>query len=113
MRQLNFTLIFVFCLAIVAFGLENTQSVTIRIIEGVEVHPPLVIALVCTLGLGAVLAWVFSVWSNLQSLLSTKKAVQAKDLQLENLQVDLEHYKAELEKQQPLLPGDSSINPES
>ena len=111
MRQVNFTLIFVICLALVAFGLENTQTVTIRIVKGVEFHPPLVIALVCTLGLGGVLAWVFSVWSNLQAFLSTKEAIQAKDLQLETLQVDIEQYKAELAKQQPLLPGDSSPNP--
>jgi len=45
MRQVNFTIIFVFCLAMVLFGLENTESVTINLIQGVSFKAPLAVEL--------------------------------------------------------------------
>ena len=56
MRQVNFTLIFVICLALVLFGLENSQPTSVKLIEGIELKAPLSIALVVTLGIGALLA---------------------------------------------------------
>ncbi|MGB7414009.1 MAG: LapA family protein, partial [Thermosynechococcaceae cyanobacterium] len=112
MRQVNFTLIFVICLALVLFGIENTQPVAIKIIEGVELKAPLSVELIVTLGLGAVLAWVFSVWVQVQSILSMKEVVQERDSQINDLQGDIERYKAELEEQQRLLPSVSSSREE-
>ncbi|NJK40313.1 MAG: DUF1049 domain-containing protein [Acaryochloridaceae cyanobacterium SU_2_1] len=110
MRQVNFTLIFVICLALVLFAIENTQLVSINIIKGIQITAPLSIELIIALGIGAVLAWVFSVWTALQDLFLTREALQQKEVQIEALQVNIERYKAELEEQQRLLPSVSSAN---
>lgn len=108
MRQVNFTLIFVICLALVLFAIENTQLVSINIIQGIQITAPLSIELIIALGIGAVLAWVFSVWTALQDLFITRETLQQRDIQIETLQVDIERYKAELEEQQRLLPSVST-----
>jgi uncharacterized integral membrane protein len=105
MRQVNFSIIFVICLALVLFGIENTQIVGIKLIEGVELKAPLSIELILALGVGAVLAWIFSVWTRLQSVFATKQELEARDQQIEVLQEDIERYKAEIEEQQRLLPS--------
>ncbi len=105
MRQVNFFLIFVICLALVLFGIENTQLVGINIIQGVELKAPLAIELILAMGIGAVLAWVFSVWSGLQSTLGTRQVLGEREEEIEILQADIERYKAELEEQQRLLPS--------
>jgi uncharacterized integral membrane protein len=105
MRQVNFSLIFVICLALVLFGIENTQLVGINIIQGVELKAPLAIELILAMGIGAVLAWVFSVWTGLQSTLETRQVLGEREEEIEILQADLERYKAELEEQQRLLPS--------
>ena len=104
MRQVNFTLIFVICLAVVLFAIENTQLVSIKVIKGIQLTAPLSIELIVTLGLGALLAWVFSVWTTLQELFVTREALQAREVEIESLQTDIERYKAELEEQR-LLPS--------
>ena len=75
MRQVNFTLIFVICLAVVLFAIENTQLVSIKVVKGVQLTAPLSIELIITLGIGAVLAWVFSVWTTLQDLFVTRETL--------------------------------------
>jgi uncharacterized integral membrane protein len=105
MRQVNFSLIFVICLALVLFGIENTQLVGINIIQGIELKAPLAIELILAMGIGAVLAWVFSVWTGLQSTLETRQVLGEREEEIEVLQADLERYKAELEEQQRLLPS--------
>jgi uncharacterized integral membrane protein len=105
MRQVNFSLIFVICLALVLFGIENTQLVGINIIQGVELKAPLAIELILAMGIGAVLAWVFSVWTGLQSTLETRQVLGDREEEIEILQADIERYKAELEEQQRLLPS--------
>jgi uncharacterized integral membrane protein len=109
MRQVNFSIIFVICLALVLFGIENTQLVGIKIIEGIEFKAPLSIELILAMGIGAVLAWVFSVWTRLQSVLGTKQDLEERDQQIEVLEADIERYKAEIEEQQRLLPSAKMI----
>ncbi|MEM9136230.1 MAG: LapA family protein [Cyanobacteria bacterium P01_F01_bin.42] len=104
MRQVNFVLIFVICLALVLFGIENTELVSIKIVEGVEISAPLSVELIVTAGIGAVLAWVFSVWAQIQTSISREEQEE----QIEELQANIERYKAELEEQQRLLPSVSS-----
>jgi uncharacterized integral membrane protein len=107
MRQINFVMIFVISLALVIFSIENTTPVTLKLVYGASVQAPLCIVLMVTLGIGAVLAWVFNVWVQVQRMLATRDELQSRDDQIESLQEDLERYKAELEKQQPLLPSAS------
>jgi uncharacterized integral membrane protein len=105
MRQVNFSIIFVICLALVLFGIENTEMVPIKIIEGIEFKAPLSIELILSMGIGAVLAWVFSVWVQLQSTVESRPEIEERDEQIEVLQSDIERYKAEIEERQRLLPS--------
>ena len=104
MRQVNFLIIFVICLALVLFGIENTEPAVIRVIEGVQVQAPLSIELILAMGIGAVLAWVFSVWSQIQRTIGTRKELQVREERIDELEQDVERYKAEIQEQQRLLP---------
>ncbi len=57
------------------------------------------------MGVGAILAWVFSVWVQIQATMNTREAVEGQEEQIEELQADIERYKAELEEQQRMLPS--------
>lgn len=112
MRQINFLIIFVICLALVLFGIENTEPVPIHIVEGLQFQAPLSIELIVAMGLGAVLAWVFSVWNQLQRMLDTGKELKERDSRIQELEEDVQHYKVELEEQQRLLPASQSVSDE-
>ena len=109
MRQVNFVMIFVICLALVLFGIENTELVKIRFVEGLEIQAPLSIELIIAMGIGAVLAWVFSVWIQVQRLLESQREIRERDTRIEVLEQDIERYKAEVEEQQRLLPSAESL----
>ncbi|MBD1861742.1 MULTISPECIES: lipopolysaccharide assembly LapA domain-containing protein [Trichocoleus] len=112
MRQINFLIIFVIALALVLFSLENTEPATIHIVRDIQIQAPLAVELILALGVGAVLAWVFSVWAQLQHMLEIRKGlqqVQEREQRIEELEQDLDRYKAELQNQQPLLPAVDSM----
>jgi uncharacterized integral membrane protein len=108
MRALNFFFIFLICLALVFFSIENTQPVAIQVIEGVQVKAPLCVELIVATGLGAILAWLFSLWSRMQRTLASRqqiRQVREKEQRIQELEQDIERYKAEVEAKQPLLEG--------
>lgn len=105
MRQINFLIIFVICLALVLFGIENTESTVIHIVGDKQVQAPLSVELIIAMGIGAVLAWVFSVWSQLQRSMELGKEVQIREVRIQELEEDVERYKAEIQEQQRLLPA--------
>jgi len=72
MRLLNFFFIFLICLALVLFSIENTEPTTIQIIKGVQVQAPLCVELIIATGFGAILAWLFSLWSRMQRMLASR-----------------------------------------
>lgn len=112
MRQINFLIIFVIALALVLFSLENTEPVSIHIVRDIEVQAPLAVELILAMGIGAVLAWVFSVWTQVQRVLDSRKdmvEVRRRDERIQELEQNLEEYKAELQEQQRLLPGADRI----
>ncbi|MBE9076025.1 LapA family protein [Romeria aff. gracilis LEGE 07310] len=104
MRQVNFVVIFVICLALVLFGIENTDPTPIHIIRDVQVQAPLCIELIIAMGIGAVLAWVFSVWVQVQGIIKKNPEVEQRELRIQQLEEDVERYRVELE-QQPMLPA--------
>jgi uncharacterized integral membrane protein len=112
MRQVNFFVIFVICLALVLFGIENTEPAVIHLVKGVDLQAPLSIELILAMGLGAVLAWVFSVWTRLQRLLEIGQEVRVRDARIQALEEDVERYKAEIE-QQRLLPAAKPVSSET
>ncbi|MBW4474560.1 MAG: LapA family protein [Stenomitos rutilans HA7619-LM2] len=105
MRQINFVIIFVICLALVLFGIENTDPAVIRVAQGIELQAPLAIELIMAMGIGAVMAWVFSVWTQLQRVIDTRKDLKVRDVRIQELEENVERYKAEIEEQQRLLPA--------
>lgn len=113
MRQVNFVIIFVICLALVLFGIENTDSTVIHVIEGFQIQAPLCIELLVAMGIGAVLAWVFSVWTQLQWMLDSGRELKERDGLIEELQQDVQRYKVELEEQQRLLPASQTVTDEA
>ena len=106
MRSLNFFFIFLICLALVLFSIENTEPTAIQVIKGVQVKAPLCVELIVATGLGAVLAWLFSLWSRMQRTLASRqeiRQVREKQQRIQELEQDIERYKAEVEAKQPLL----------
>lgn len=108
MRAINFLIIFLACLALVLFSLENTEPVMIKLVKGVDIQAPLCIELIAAMGLGAILAWLFSVWSQFQRLLASRKTsreLRERDNRIQALEKDLEQYKAEIPEQPNSLPS--------
>lgn len=112
MRQVNFVVIFVISLALVLFGIENTDPSVIHIVQGIDVEAPLCIELIVAMGIGAVLAWVFSVWVQVQGYFDSGKQIQRQELRIQELERDVERYQVELEEQQPMLPASKRGEPD-
>lgn len=109
MGSINFLIIFVFCVAMVFFGIENTESATIQIIpDRFEFQAPISIELIGAMGVGAILAWLFSVWTGIQNKvvdMNKERKVKAKEKEIKSLEQDLARLKEESEKQKQLLPS--------
>ncbi|MGB3208918.1 MAG: LapA family protein [Crinalium sp.] len=114
MRQINFLIIFAMGLALVLFSLQNTQAVPIQVVQGVQVQAPLCIELIFAMGLGAILAWVFSVWARFQRMLVTRSEQRQKRQQeerIQELEQEVARCKAELELQNQ--PANSELLPQA
>ena len=99
MRQLNFVVIFIVALALVLFALENTTSAPIQIVPQLKVAAPISVELILAMGLGAVLAWFFSVWSGLQKSIEMRN----KNVQIQNLQETVQNLSVEIEERKRLV----------
>lgn len=105
MRQVNFIVIFVIALALVLFGIENTEPVIIHFAPGIDVESPLCVELIVAMGIGAVFAWVFSVWAQVQGYISFGKDMQQREVRIQELEQDVQRYQVELEEQSLMLPA--------
>ncbi len=113
MRQVNFAIIFIFCLAFALFSIENTELGTIHLIPGMEVQAPISVELLIALGLGGVLAWLFSVWTHLERLLWSSPKVRQKNARIEELECKIQEYQAEINSLKPLLPFSNNSSQEA
>lgn len=104
MRQINFVIGFVITFALVLFSLENPGLVTIRIVPStIELQLPLCVAVIASMGSGAVLAWILSVWGGLQARIAQGNAqqrIREQERTIESLKEDLGRYKVDLDKKQ-------------
>ena len=109
MRQFNFVIIFIVCLAFALFAIENTEPGTIHIVPNFQVQAPIAVELLLAVGLGAVFAWVFSIWTQLQRQLAFGQQVRQKNFQIKELESKVEQYQVEIQSLQLALPpaGDS------
>ena len=109
MKQVNFLIIFIFCLALALFTIQNTKLATIYIVPGVQVQAPIAVELLLATGFGAVFAWLFSMWTQLQrQLLSSPQRKQ--NVRIQELESKIEQYQTEVQSLQLALPpaSDSS-----
>ncbi len=93
MKQINFLVFFIFTLVLVLFALENTDSAVIQIIPGVAVEAPLSVELILALGIGAAIAWLFSVWTGVQNFmvgLQKNKQIQTLQRQVSELSIQVD-----------------------
>ncbi|MEM1170801.1 MAG: LapA family protein [Cyanobacteria bacterium P01_H01_bin.35] len=112
MKPINFFLIFILCLALVIFSLQNTQLTTIKLIDGIELEAPLSVELVIATGLGAVLAWLFNLWSRVQNTIGSlgqMREIRSRNKRIQELQEDVERYEEEL-KQRASLPTSETLS---
>ncbi|MCP9888997.1 DUF1049 domain-containing protein [Cyanobium sp. ATX 6A2] len=118
MKQLNFLLIFSFGLAMVMFTLENTAPTTVHFLPGMKTTLPLAALLLVVGGFGAAAAWVFAVWSGVTRRVETLQRqgeFEAQQVRIEELEHDLQRYRATVDAQLGLLPaaGQSSARAEA
>jgi hypothetical protein len=108
MRQLNFLLIFSFGLAMVMFTLENTAATTVHFLPGVSTTLPLAALLLVVGGIGAIAAWIFAVWSGVVKKVETLQdpdEAEAQQVRIQELENDLQRYRATVDAQLALLPA--------
>jgi hypothetical protein len=108
MRQLNFLLIFTFGLAMVMFTLENTTATTVRFLPGVTFTVPLAALLLLVGGVGATAAWIYAVWSGVVrkvESLQNEGEQEAQRVRIQELESDLQRYRATVDAQLALLPA--------
>ncbi|MEB3361245.1 MAG: LapA family protein [Synechococcaceae cyanobacterium] len=108
MRQLNFLLIFSFGLAMVMFTLENTAATTVNFIPGVSLTLPLAAMLLLVGGIGATAAWIFAVWTGVVRKVETlqeQSELESQQVRIQELESDLERYRATVEAQLAMLPA--------
>ena len=111
MLLINLAIIFIICLALSFFSIQNPEYAEVTIFPGLEVHAPIAIELIVASGLGAVLAWMLSSWIQFQRFIAfnstiTKKDNRIKELEkkIEELENKLEESQAEIQSLQPVLP---------
>jgi uncharacterized integral membrane protein len=104
MKQINFAIIFILSLALAFFAVENTESVTVQLIPAVEVKAPIAVELILAIGLGAVMAWLFSIWTRLQSNLLSNHQNRQKEAEIKELESKLDKYKVEIQSLKLALP---------
>ena len=90
MRQLNFVIIFIFCIVVALFTVENSQPATIQITPGLQVQAAIAIELLLACGLGAFVVWLFSVWTH-------SNQVRQKNKQIQELESNIKQYQTEIE----------------
>jgi uncharacterized integral membrane protein len=108
MKQLNFLLIFSFGLAMVMFTLENTAPTTVHFLPGLQATLPLAVMLLVVGGVGAIAAWVFAVWTGVVrkvEALQNQNEIEAQQVRIQELENDLQRYRATVDAQLGLLPA--------
>ena len=108
MRQINFSLIFFFGLSTVFFTLENTEATTVRVLPGLQYTLPLAALLLVASGVGAAAAWLFATWSGMLNNVerfSNASEFEAQQVRIQELEVDLNRYRATVQSQLGLLPS--------
>ena len=103
-RQLNFVIIFILGLGLVLFAIQNSEPAIIQILPNLEVKAPVVVEFLLAVGLGSVLAWLFSVWTQLQQNVISSRKIRQKNVEIQELNSKIEEYKQEVQSLKLALP---------
>ena len=109
-RQLNFIIIFALVLAVVLFAIQNSEPVIITILPDFELKAPVAVEFLVAVGLGATLAWLFSIWTQLQQNLISSQKVRQKNLEIRELKNKIENYQQEVQSLKLALPPAQSAD---
>ena len=115
MRQINLLLFFALCLGLALFSIENTQTVTVNLIPGQQFEAPLSIELLIAAGLGALLAWLFTVLEKFQRQVeswTTRRKLKKQSKKIEKLEQTIADLQAEPEDEDFDLELDSKTKKE-
>ena len=104
MLLINLAIIFIICLALSFFSIENPEYANVTIFPGLEVQAPIAIELIVASGLGAILSWMLSSWIQLQRFVAFSTTISKKDNRIKELENKLEELQVELQSLQPALP---------
>ncbi len=111
MLLINLAIIFIICLALSFFSIENPEYAQVTVFPGLEVQAPIAIEMLVASGLGAVLAWMLSSWIQFQRFIAFSSTISKKDnrikeleKKIEELEKQLEASQAEIQSLQPVLP---------
>ncbi|MGQ9837984.1 MAG: LapA family protein [Cyanobacteriota bacterium] len=111
MRLFNYLILFTALLAIALFAMQNATPVTITFAPGVSIESPLVMELLAASGIGATLAWLYSLWMRVQFTLEARE----KNRQLQEKEVaitELKEMVVELEAKVKQLPPSKRAEPQ-
>ena len=104
MQLINLIIIFVVCLALALFSIENPEFAQVQLIPGMELQAPISIEFIFAIGLGAVLAWMFSVWANFQQFLASSGKIRIQNKRIKELESQLENHQADSQSSVLSLP---------
>jgi lipopolysaccharide assembly protein A len=99
MRQINFLVIFAAVMVLALFALENPHTAVVQILPDLQLEAPIAIEIIVSMGIGAVLAWFFSVWAGIQKAIELGK----KEKQIQNLQKQVNEFHTKAEEKQRLM----------
>ncbi|MEB3178327.1 MAG: LapA family protein [Nostocaceae cyanobacterium] len=83
---------------------------TLQLIPNVKVQAPVSVELVLAMGLGAVLAWLYSVWARLVQTIVSYQKVRQKNAEIKKLEQNLQQYQQEIQSLKPTLPPAENKN---
>jgi len=107
-KQINFLVFFIFTLLLVLFALENTNGAVIQVIPGLEVEAPLSVELILAMGIGATVAWLFSVWTGVQTFVAGLR----KTKQIQTLQRQVSELSIQVDERNKVLTSSPAIDVE-
>ncbi len=111
MRLFNYLILFSALLAIALFAMQNATPVTVTFAPGVSIESPLVMELLAASGIGATLAWLYSLWMRVQFTVEARE----KNRQLQEKEVaitELKEMVVELEGKVKQLPPSKRAEPQ-
>ena len=96
----DFLIIFLTCLALALFSLQNTQEITLKIVPELEIQVSLAVALIVSMGLGALLSGLYLSWIKVRTYFQfwgKSRQLKDREKQIQKLKEDIETRQAELE----------------